>query len=176
MKCSPARKPFQGNSWASVMHQIMRVDPPPVKQHRQDLGDEVTTFLRKALSKDPDTRYASCREFADELAHAVTGVTMQRTVPMPISEAMKRPMPLPRAERLAETVAMAPTGSAGTPDTGQKLVAPLVTAAAPPPAKPRSVVVPILTGVVVVVIVAVAAWRLTSRPSPVPSQLAPVVT
>ena len=170
------QKPFQGNSWASVMHQIMSVDPPPVKQHRQDLGDEVTTVLRKALSKDPDARYASCREFADELAHAVTGVTAQRTMPMPISEAMKQPMPPPRVERLAETIVMAPTGSAGTPDTGQKLVAPLATAAVPPPvAKPRSVLVPILTGVAVVVIVAVAAWRLTSRPNPASSQAAPVV-
>ena len=148
------QKPFQGNSWASVMHQIMSVDPPPVKQHRQDLGDEVTTVLRKALSKDPDARYASCREFADDLAYAVTGVTIERTMPMPISEAMKQPMPPPRTERLAETVVMAPTGSAGTPDTGQKLVAPLTTAAAPPPAKPRSVLTPILTGVAVVVIAA----------------------
>jgi serine/threonine protein kinase len=169
------QKPFQGNSWASVMHQIMSVDPPPVKQHRQDLGDEVTTVLRKALAKDPDARYASCREFADDLAYAVTGVTIQRTMPMPISEAMRQPMPPPRTERLAETVVMAPTGSAGTPDTGQKLVAPLTTAAAPPPAKPRSVLIPILTGVAVVVIAAVAAWRFTSRPNPAPSQAAPVV-
>ncbi len=169
------QKPFQGNSWASVMHQIMSVDPPPVRQHRQDLGDEVTTVLRKALSKDPEARYASCREFADDLAHAVTGVTIQRTMPMPISEAMKQPLPPPRAERLAETVVMAPTGSAGAPDTGQKFVAPVSTAAATPPAKPRSVLVPILTGVGVVVIVAVAAWRLPSRPNPAPSQAAPVV-
>jgi serine/threonine-protein kinase len=170
------QKPFQGNSWASVMHQIMSVDPPPVKQHRQDLGDEVTTVLRKALSKDPDARYPSCREFADDLAHAVTGITVQRTMPKPISEAMRQPLPPPRAERLAETVVMAPTGSAGTPDTGQKLVAPLSTAAAPPPqTKPRSVLMPILTGVAVVVIVAAAAWRLTSHPNPVPSQVPPVV-
>jgi serine/threonine-protein kinase len=169
------QKPFQGNSWASVMHQIMSVDPPPVKQHRQDLGDEVTTVLRKALSKDPEARYASCREFADELSYAVTGVTIQRTMPMPISEAMKQPLPPPRTERLAETVAMAPTGSAGTPNTGQKLVAPITTAAAPPPpAKQRSALVPILTGVAVVVIVAVAAWRLTSRPNPIPLQAVPV--
>jgi serine/threonine protein kinase len=167
------QKPFQGNSWASVMHQIMSADPPPVKQHRQDLGDEVTTVLRKALSKDPEARFASCREFADDLAHAVTGVTLQRTMPMPISEAMKQPLPPPRAERLAETVVMRPTGSAGVPDTGQKLVSPVTTAVTPPP-KPRSALVPILRGVAVVVIVAVAAWRITSRPNPAPAQAPPV--
>ena len=169
------QKPFQGNSWASVMHQIMSVDPPPVKQHRQDLGDEVTTVLRKALSKDPDARYTTCREFADDLAHAVTGVTVQRTAPMAISEAMKKPLPPPRTEPLAETVVMA-TGSAATPDTGQKFAPPVSTVAVPPPAKQqRSVLVPILTGVAVVVIAAVAAWRLTSRPNPAPSPAAPVV-
>jgi len=168
------QKPFQGNSWASVMHQIMSVDPPPVKQHRQDLGDEVTTVLRKALSKDPEARYSTCREFSDALAHAVTGVTVQRTAPMSISEAMRQPMPPPRAERLAETVVMAPTGSAGIPDTGQKLAAPVSTVAVRPPAKRRSVLVPILTGVAVVVIVAAVAWRLSSRPNPAPSPAAPV--
>ena len=168
------QKPFQGNSWASVMHQIMSVDPPPVKQHRQGLGDEVTTVLRKALSKDPDARYASCREFADDLAHAVTGVTVQRTAPMSISEAMKQPMPPPRAERLAETVVMAPTGSGGIPDTGQKLAASVSTVAVPPSAKRRSVLVPILTGVAVAVIAAAVTWRLSSRPNPAPSQAAPV--
>ncbi|MDP8990253.1 MAG: serine/threonine protein kinase [Acidobacteriota bacterium] len=169
------QKPFQGNSWASVMHQIMSVDPPPVRQHRQDLGDEVTTVLRKALSKEPEARYASCREFADRLSHAVTGVTIERSMPMPISEAMKQPLPPPpRAERLAETLVMAATGSAGTPDTGQKLVAPLTAAAVPPPARPRSVLLPILTGVAVVVIVAAAAWRFTSHPNPAPAQAAPV--
>ncbi len=169
------QKPFQGNSWASVMHQIMSVDPPPVRQHRQDLGDEVTTVLRKALSKDPETRYTSCREFADDLAHAVTGVTIQRTAPTSISEAMRQPLPPPRAERLAETVVMAPTGSAGTPDTGQKFVEPVSTVGVPPPAQRRSVLLPILTGVAVVVIVAAVAWRFTSRPNPAPSQAAPVV-
>jgi len=168
------QKPFQGNSWASVMHQIMSVDPPPVKQHRQDLGDEVTTVLRKALSKDPEARYTTCREFSDALAHAVTGVTVQRTAPMSISEAMRQPMPPPRAERLAETVVMAPTGSAGTPDTGQKLAASVSTIAVPPTAKRRSVLVPILTGVAVVVVVAAVAWRLNSRPNPVPPQATPL--
>jgi serine/threonine-protein kinase len=168
------QKPFQGNSWASVMHQIMSVDPPPVKQHRQDLGDEVTTVLRKALSKDPDARYATCREFSDDLSYAVTGITMQRTMPMPISAAMKQPLPPPRAERLAETVVMAPTGSAATPDTGQKFVAPVNTAAAPP-AKRRSVLLPILTGVAVVVIVVAVWWKMNSHPSAAPSQSAPVV-
>jgi len=120
------QKPFQGNSWPSVMNQIMSVEPPPVKQHRQDLGDEVTFVLRKALAKDPEARYSSCREFADDLAQVVTGVTMQRTAPVPLGEALTRPLPPPRKDILPETQAMAsmtgvPATPDSSPDTGQKL-------------------------------------------------------
>jgi len=190
------QKPFQGNSWASVMHQIMSVDPPPVKQHRQDLGDEVTTVLRKALAKDPEARYPTCRAFADDLAHAVTGVTMQRTAHLPISEAMKRPLPPPRTDGLAETVVMEPSSqkssmtalpatSAATPDTGQKFVAPVTSATgatAPtgavvpvPPRNRRSILAPILLGVAAVVVLAAVWWRFSARPLPARTEAAPVV-
>ena len=103
------KKPFQGDSWASVMHEIIMAEPPPVTQHRQDLGEIVTTVLRKALAKDPAARYPTCKEFAQELAEAVTGVTLQRTLPQYVTDALKKPLPPPRTESLPETVAM-PTG------------------------------------------------------------------
>ena len=156
------QKPFQGNSWASVMHQIMSADPPPVTQHRKDLGEEVTTVLHRALAKDPEARYSSCREFADELAHAVTGVTAQRTAPMPLGESLTRPLPPPRTAVLPETQAMAPmTGipakSDSTPDTGQKMMPTSKTLAmsgtagakavtAEQTAKRRSPLIPVLIG------------------------------
>jgi serine/threonine protein kinase len=184
------QKPFQGNSWASVMNQIMSVEPPPVKQHRQDLGDEVTTVLRKALAKDPEARYSSCREFADELAHAVTGVTMQRTAPMPIGEAMTRPLPPPRTDALPETQAMVsmtgvPPTSDSSPDTGQKMT-PLSkmmpTSGATPAktvteqtAKQRSALTPVMVGAAAAVVFAVVWWRYSAHPSSEPPSPAPEV-
>lgn len=179
------QKPFQGNSWASVMNQIMSVEPPPVKQHRQDLGDEVTTVLRKALAKDPEARYASCREFADELAKAVTGVTMQRTAPMPIGEALTRPLPPPRTGVLPETQAMAsmtgvPVKSDSSPDTGQKLTptmsaGPVKTATAEQMAKRRSALTPVMIGAATVVVLATVWWRFSTRPVTTPPPAAPAV-
>lgn len=173
------QKPFQGNSWASVMHQIMSVEPPPVKQHRKDLGDDVTTVLRKALAKDPDARYASCREFADDLSRAVTGVTVQRTAPMPLSTAMQQPFPPPRPDALPETQVMVSATipvSAGSPDTGQKIMAPMGSTVAEPSAKRRSALVPVLMGAGAVLILALGWWRFSSRPSPEkPAELAATI-
>ena len=172
------QKPFQGNSWASVMNQIMSVEPPPVRQHRQDLGDEVTTVLRKALAKDPEARYSSCREFADDLAKAVTGVTMQRTAPVPLGEALTRPLPPPRTDVLPETQAMAsvtgvPAKSDSSPDTGQKMTPTMSTV----PAKRRSALIPIVTGAVAAVVLAAVWWRFSARPiSAPPAPLAVATT
>jgi serine/threonine-protein kinase len=184
------QKPFQGNSWASVMNQIINVEPPPVKQHRQDLGDEVTTVLRKALAKDPEARYSSCREFADELAHAVTGVTMQRTAPMPIGEALTRPLPPPRTDVLPETQAMAsmtaiPAKSDSSPDTGQKMTptskmmpassaAPAKAATERATAKRRSALTPILMGAAAVLVLGAVWWRFSAHPVSTPPSSAPV--
>jgi len=185
------QKPFQGNSWASVMNQIMSVEPPPVRQHRQDLGDEVTTVLRKALAKDPEARYSSCREFADELARAVTGVTMQRTAPMPIDEGLTKPMPQPRTGVLPETQAMAsmtgiPAKSGALPDTEQKMTptskamamsstAGTKAVRAEQSTNRRSALFPALIGAAVAVVLATVWWRFSSRPISTPPAPAAVV-
>jgi serine/threonine protein kinase len=185
------QKPFQGNSWASVMNQIMSVEPPPVRQHRQDLGDEVTTVLRKALAKDPEARYSSCREFADELTRAVTGVTMQRTAPMPIDQALTKPMPQPRTGVLPETQAMAsmtgvPAKPGALPDTEQKMtptskamamssIAGTKAVTAEQSANRRSALFPALIGAAVAVVLATVWWRFSSRPISTPPAPAAVV-
>jgi serine/threonine protein kinase len=72
------QRPFQGNSWASVIHSIMANEPPPLNQHREDLGDDVTAVLRKALAKDPAARYETCGQFADALERSIVGATVEQ--------------------------------------------------------------------------------------------------
>lgn len=158
------------------MHQIMSVEPPSVTQHRKDLGDEVTTVLRKAMAKNPEGRYRLCRDFAEDLAYTVTGVTIERTAPMPIAEALKRSLP-PRPGGLAETEMMAsmaavPEGVVSTPDTGQRIMAPVgvtpegatAVRTSEPPAKHRSTLTQILMGTATVVVLVVIWWRISARP------------
>ena len=74
------QRPFQGNSWASVIHSIMANEPPPLNQHREDLDSDATVVLRKALAKDPAARYETCREFADALERSILGATVEQRV------------------------------------------------------------------------------------------------
>jgi len=67
-------KPFQGNSWASVIHAIIESEPPPIS-----LGDPVNAVLRKALSKAPDSRYTTCTEFCGALAQAIAAKPIEKT-------------------------------------------------------------------------------------------------
>jgi serine/threonine protein kinase len=97
------QRPFQGDSWASILHQIVTAIPPPVRQFRASLGDSVTTVLRKGLAKDPAERYSSCREFAEEFNLAIFNTTAERTLPRPFAEALKRPLPPPQQEELSST-------------------------------------------------------------------------
>ncbi|HEY6341252.1 MAG TPA: protein kinase [Bryobacteraceae bacterium] len=96
-------KPFQGNSWASLMHAIATAEPPSVTQYREILGEDVTAVLRRALSKGPSARYASCCEFRNALEHAVLGATIGRPV---LAETLKMPVPLP--PELVETQLLNP--------------------------------------------------------------------
>ena len=72
------QRPFQGNSWASMIHSIMSTEPLPLNKYRIDLGDAATEVLRKALSKDPAARFTTCREFSDALERSILGCTDQR--------------------------------------------------------------------------------------------------
>ncbi|HEX5430921.1 MAG TPA: serine/threonine-protein kinase, partial [Bryobacteraceae bacterium] len=82
------QKPFQGDSWASVLHQILNVEPPSVSSYRENLGDGVTAVLRKALAKDPAARYESCRAFVDELAREVLGSAAYAALIQPATQSL----------------------------------------------------------------------------------------
>ena len=151
------QRPFQGNSWASMIHSIMSTEPLPLNKYRIDLGDAATEVLRKALSKDPAARFTTCREFSDALERSILGSTDQRaTLLFPQGSdhetaLMNAPLTLP-----AITVAKATTPVAKAPvmTAERNPVAPPVT---PPPAPPsRRWVIP--AAIVAVLAVAFGAW------------------
>jgi serine/threonine protein kinase/TolB-like protein/Flp pilus assembly protein TadD len=106
------QRPFQGNSWASMMHSIIVSEPPPLSKYRENLGDVVTEVLRKALAKDPLGRYASCRELSDALERSILGATVERKA------YWEGALKAPAMEELAETVLLTPTRTDSTIATG----------------------------------------------------------
>src|SRR5581483_4568993 len=72
------QKPFQGDSWATLLHQILYTEPEPVTKHRGNLPEQATDVLRRAMAKDPAQRYPTCREFVEDLAKTFGFVTQER--------------------------------------------------------------------------------------------------
>jgi serine/threonine protein kinase len=63
--------PFSGERASDVMLKHTEEAPPPLSAFRSDLPPTVEPVLLKALAKDPELRYQSAGEFADDLARAV---------------------------------------------------------------------------------------------------------
>jgi len=65
---STGRRPFQGESQASVISSILRDDPPSVTELKADLPRHLARILRLCLAKDPERRYQTALDVRNELA------------------------------------------------------------------------------------------------------------
>jgi len=63
-------KPFVAEPLAALLYKIVREEPVPAHLLNQLLDPKVDAVLRKALSKDPAGRYASCTQFIAALEEA----------------------------------------------------------------------------------------------------------
>jgi len=70
------RLPFAGSSYASLIYQILHVDPPPLCDLRPDLPEGFEEIVSRALQKDTGVRYQSWIEFGADLAVLVRDLRM----------------------------------------------------------------------------------------------------
>ncbi len=59
--------PFKAESMASLMFKITNEDAPDVKSVRTDIPDELSSIIKKALTKDTDNRYQTGTDMANDL-------------------------------------------------------------------------------------------------------------
>ncbi|MBC7899919.1 MAG: protein kinase [Saprospiraceae bacterium] len=59
--------PFNGETPTDVMLKHTEEPPPPIAPFRKDLPTAIEPVVFKALAKDPDLRYQTAQEFANEL-------------------------------------------------------------------------------------------------------------
>ena len=64
------RPPFQRDQDLAVMWAQVSAPPPSVRELRPELPAEVDRVIARALAKAPDSRHASCLQFAAELRDA----------------------------------------------------------------------------------------------------------
>jgi eukaryotic-like serine/threonine-protein kinase len=60
-------KPFPGQNITTVIYKIVNEDPVPPKQVNPSIHPGMSAVVMRALAKDPDTRYQSCREMLEDL-------------------------------------------------------------------------------------------------------------
>src|SRR6266853_86788 len=60
-------KPFPGQNITTVIYKIVNEEPVPPKQVDATIHPGISAVVMRALAKDPDTRYQSCREMLEDL-------------------------------------------------------------------------------------------------------------
>lgn len=84
--------PFPTNSWRQLIENVQRAEPVPPSRIRSEIPMELGTICLKCLEKQPERRYPSAAELADDLARFLAG--------SPIAAA-----PIDDEERLARAAA-----------------------------------------------------------------------
>ncbi len=70
------RRPFDGSTPAELYHQILNDEPAALK-----VEAELAAIVRMAMAKEPERRYASANELADDVARFLKGERVQARPP-----------------------------------------------------------------------------------------------
>ncbi len=62
-----SEKPFPGQNITTVIYKIVNEDPVPPRQIDPSIHAGLSAVVMKALAKEPDARYQSCREMLEDL-------------------------------------------------------------------------------------------------------------
>ena len=65
--------PFEGDGAASVVRAVVSGPPVPLAVRQPGIPEDLTTIVEKAMARDPERRYLSAQELADDLKRFQTG-------------------------------------------------------------------------------------------------------
>lgn len=175
-------RPFPGSSLTTIMHQVLKVEPPLPTELNLMLPPALDAVVRKAIAKRPDERYASAQEFSRALQVAArqqaSTAPVEAVVPEPVHESSlgfdHRLMDTNFPET-AENTAISPTlvleqTAATPPSPSSTPTLPPMSGSPAPTAKPRRWPWAVLA--VLMVIPLALYWK---KPAPVPSAATPSV-
>lgn len=108
-------KPFGGQNLTTIIYRIINENPIPPRELDSSIHPGLSYVIQKALAKDPDERYQTCHELAEDLknyrnlgdAIAPSGTVVRRVPPLaqtqspapaspPARQAPPPPRPAPR--------------------------------------------------------------------------------
>ncbi|MGB8476306.1 MAG: serine/threonine-protein kinase [Candidatus Acidiferrum sp.] len=76
-------RPFPGQNITTVIYKIVNEEPVPPRQINPSIHPGISSVVMKALAKEPEARYQSCREMLEDLRNyrsATPGASPDRTM------------------------------------------------------------------------------------------------
>src|SRR5262249_32683440 len=71
--CLAGRPPFKGSTVIKTLDQVRTQEPPPLSRFQAGVPLDLETVCQKCLRKEPERRYGSAAELADELGRFLRG-------------------------------------------------------------------------------------------------------
>lgn len=130
------RRPFEGQQFLNVIHQILSVDPPPLGELRPGLPAKLTAVIEQAMMKDVARRLPSVMALGEALAVFAGRVASGGQEPVHSREAMLPTMPTP-----GTGIRLATGGKATTSDVRGAAMVPTPLAEPAPFPRPRVLLV-----------------------------------
>jgi WD40 repeat protein len=65
--------PYDGNHSGEILAQVRQGPPPPLSERVPEIPQDLSTIVAKAMSRNPEDRYPSARELAEDLRRFQTG-------------------------------------------------------------------------------------------------------
>jgi serine/threonine-protein kinase len=72
-ECLTGRPPFQASSLAEILLQVLNEEPPSPRTINPEVPRDLETICLKCLEKEPDRRYGSAAELAEDLRRFARG-------------------------------------------------------------------------------------------------------
>jgi len=126
-------KPFTADYLPTLLFKIVREEPVPPQRLNATLSSDVETVMRRALSKNPASRYENCVDFVNALAAACNGSA--NWVPLPRGASLNLPT-AGSGDELGATLAANVTDSLAETMAAPPSLRP------PPPAREKRVLPP----------------------------------
>ncbi len=106
-ECLTGRPPFRGTTAVDTIVQVVEVDPVPPSRLQPKCPRDLETVCLKCLQKEPNKRYASAEELAEDLARFLRGEPVWARAAGPIVRARKWVRRRPAAAGLVVMSALA---------------------------------------------------------------------